>query len=158
MTTTENERLEQRIEQWRGYLRRRQAIHAGDVDELEDHLRDQIGALREAGLDDDEAFLVAVKRMGDLDSLSREFAREYSERLWKQLVASPEADTGSERGKEAVVAVGLAIAAAVAIKLPELFGIRFVDGGADGAFYMRNLSLFVLPLLAGSTKRLRLRM
>jgi hypothetical protein len=150
MATTANERLEQRVDEWRSYLRRRQAIHAGDIDELEDHLRDQISALSEAGLADDEAFLVAVKRMGDLDSLSREFAREYSERLWKQLVASSEADAGSEFGKEAVVAVGLAIAAALAIKLPELFGISLEGGGDESTFfYMRNLSLFTLPLLAG---------
>ena len=45
--------------------------------------------LADAGLATDEAFLVAVKRMGDLDALSREFAREHSDRLWKQLVVSP---------------------------------------------------------------------
>jgi hypothetical protein len=47
------------------------------------------------------------------------------------------------------VAVALAIAAAIALKLPELFGQRL--GGAEPAtsFYMRNLSLFVLPFLAG---------
>jgi len=44
-TTTDT--LEQRIAEWRTYLCRRQAIHACDVDELEDHLRDQIGALGE---------------------------------------------------------------------------------------------------------------
>ena len=38
------------------------------------------------------------------------------------------------------------MAAAVAIKLPALFGIDLDD---DGGFYARNLSLFVLPLLAG---------
>ena len=151
MTATTSERLEQRLDEWRGYLRRRQAIHEADVDELEDHLRGQIDALSEAGLAEDEAFLVAVKRLGDLDSLSREFANEYSERLWKQLVASPEADAGLGfgLGKEAIVAVGLAIAAAAAIKLPVLFGIDYVEEGADAAFYMRNLSLFTLPLLAG---------
>ncbi len=136
--------------EWRAYLRRRQAIHAGDVDELEDHLRDQISALGDAGLADDEAFLVAVKRLGDLDSLSREFAREYSERLWKQLVVSPVSEkSASKAGTEAIVAVGLAIAAALAIKLPELFGISLQGAAADGAFYARNFSLFVLPLLAG---------
>ena len=81
-------RLEAQIEQWRSYLRRRQAFHAVDVDELEDHLRERICELEQAGLDGDEAFLVAVKRMGDLDALSREFAREHSERLWKQLVVA----------------------------------------------------------------------
>ena len=85
--------LEEQIGQWRSYLHRRQAIHSVDVAELEDHLREQIAALSAAGLAADEAFLIAVKRMGDLDTLSREFAREHSERLWKQLV-SP-SDTGA---------------------------------------------------------------
>src|ERR671936_32937 len=77
---------EEQIDQWRGYLRRRQAIHSVDVAEIEDHLREQVAVLMAAGLAADEAFLVAVKRMGKLDALSREFAREHSERLWKQLV------------------------------------------------------------------------
>jgi hypothetical protein len=148
-TTTET--LEQRIAEWRTFLRRRQAIHAVDADELEDHLRDQIAALCESGLSEDEAFLVAVKRMGDLDSLSHEYALEYSERLWKQLVVSSDAeDDRSGTTKEAIVAIGLAIAAAMAVKVPELLGIRFVGGQAEDAlFYMRNLSLFILPFLAG---------
>src|SRR5512147_1066542 len=80
--------LEEQIDHWRNYLRRRQAIHSVDVAELEDHLREQVTGLMNAGLAADEAFLVAVKRMGELDALSREFAREHSERLWKQLVVS----------------------------------------------------------------------
>ena len=83
--------LEESIGEWRAYLRRRKAIHKVDIEELEDHLRSQIRGLVDAGLSDEEAFLVAVKRIGDLDALSREFAREYSERLWKQLVVSPKA-------------------------------------------------------------------
>jgi hypothetical protein len=74
--------LEAEIDRWRSYLRRRQAIHPVDVAELEDHLREQIANLTDAGLSSDEAFLVAVRRMGALDALSREFAREHSERLW----------------------------------------------------------------------------
>src|SRR3990170_1856701 len=84
--------VEEQIARWRSYLGRRQAIHSVDVAELEDHLREQIAVLADAGLAPDEAFLVAVKRMGDLDALSREFAREHSERLWKQLVV-PSADS-----------------------------------------------------------------
>ena len=63
--------LEEQIDQWRTYLRRRQAIHWVDVAELKDHLRDQVAALADAGLSPDEAFLVAVKRMGDLDTFAR---------------------------------------------------------------------------------------
>lgn len=141
--------LEGRIAEWRSHLNRRQAIHAVDADELEDHLRSQVAALEQAGLSEDEAFLIAVKRLGDLDELSREFAREYSERLWKRLVLAPEADqAGGETVKEAIVAVGLAVAAGVAIKLPELFGVSFAGPEWDQVFYARNSSLFVLPLLA----------
>src|SRR5439155_10430724 len=86
--------LEEQIDQWRSYLRRRQAIHSVDVAELEDHLREHVAGLVAAGLATDEAFLVAVKRMGNLDALSREFAREHSDRLWKQLVMSL-SDTGA---------------------------------------------------------------
>jgi hypothetical protein len=148
---TTTEKLEQGIAEWRTFLRRRQAIHAVDADELEDHLRGQIAALCESGLSEDEAFLVAVKRMGDLDSLSHEYALEHSERLWKQLVVSSDAENErSGTAKEAIVAIGLAIVAAMAIKLPALFGIRFVGGQTEDAlFYMRNLSLFILPFLAG---------
>src|ERR687894_1685484 len=81
--------LEEQIEQWRTYLRRQQAIRPVDVEELEDHLRGEVATLRGAGLSENEAFLVAVKRMGALDAISSEFAREHSERLWKQLVIAP---------------------------------------------------------------------
>ena len=35
------------IAQWRTYVRRRQALHRSDVEELEGHLRDQLVALIE---------------------------------------------------------------------------------------------------------------
>ncbi len=141
--------LEEGITEWRSYLRRHQAIHSVDVDELEDHLRSQASALAAAGLSEDEALLIAVKRIGDLDALSREFAREHSERLWKRLVVAPGAGGESDsKGKEALVAVALACAAAVAIKVPELFGVRMQSNQELPAFYVRNFSLFVLPFLA----------
>ena len=84
------ESLELQIAEWRTYVANAPAVNGHDVDELEDHLRHQIADLNAAGLDEDEAFLVAVKRMGDLDAVSREFAREHSDRLWKQLLGSGE--------------------------------------------------------------------
>jgi len=139
--------LEERINEWRSYARRRQAIDATDVDELEDHLRGQVADLQKAGLDEEEAFLIGVKRLGELDTLSREFAREHSERLWKRLVVADAEGGGADWSREALAAVGLAVAAGVAIKVPELFGLRLTDPGPV-SFYLRNFSLFVLPFLA----------
>ena len=136
--------LEPQIDRWREYLRRRQTVHAVDVTELEDHLREVIASLIDGGLAPDEAFLVGVKRLGAIDALSREFAREHSERLWKQLIApAPEAVPRRLR-REPMVALGLAVAAGVLVKLPALVGLDF---DADGGFYARNAALFVLPLL-----------
>ena len=80
---------EDQIAQWRRYLERRKAVAPSDIAELEDHLRTRIASLNAAGLSGDEAFLVAAGRMGALDAVCREFAREHSQRLWKQLVAEP---------------------------------------------------------------------
>ncbi len=80
--------LEQQIDAWRAHLRRSRTITGSDAAELEDHVRKQINSLVAGGLSEDEAFLVAVKRMGAFDALTREFARGHSERLWKQLVLS----------------------------------------------------------------------
>ena len=142
--------LEGQIEEWRSYLRRRQAIRPVDVEELEDHLRGEVAALRGAGLSENEAFLVAVKRMGALDAISNEFAREHSERLWKQLViaSTHAAQPADEARTESIVVFALAMAAGLAIKVPELFGREWGAAGHE-MFYARNLSLFVLPLLTG---------
>ncbi|GAA5088365.1 hypothetical protein GCM10025760_10690 [Microbacterium yannicii] len=137
-------RIEEQISAWRAYVSRPEAIDGRDVDELEDHLRGQIDRLEASGLDGDEAFLVAVKRLGGLDDLSREFAREHSDRLWKQLMF-PGAPRAARSGAGLALAVGLAIGAALAIQLPAVFGIRF---GEDGDFYARFGSLLVLPFLA----------
>jgi hypothetical protein len=145
--------LEKGIAEWRAYLRRQPAIHSVDANELEDRLRSQVNTFVDAGLTEDEAFLIAVKRIGEIDALSREFAGEHSERLWKRLVVAS-GSTGDEasnnRGglKEALVAVALALAAAVAIKIPELFGKKMQMGRELPEFYIRNFSLFALPFLA----------
>ena len=149
---THDETLEPQIAQWRSWLRRRPAIRPADVEELEGHLRDQVAALIDSGLAADEAFLVAVKRMGNLDAVSREFAREHSERLWKQLVATPDGagETGPWTTQETLVVVALAAAAGLAVKLPELFGYPPLVNPDDELlpFYFRNMSFFVLPFLA----------
>ncbi|MEV4657294.1 permease prefix domain 1-containing protein [Micromonospora sp. NPDC049301] len=144
--TVDND-LEGQIAEWRAYIHRRRELHHTDAEELEDHLRSRITELTEAGLRADESFLIAVKRMGSLDELSREFAREHSERLWKQLVlpAEPDAPTAARSRRELPVMVLCAAVAALAIKVPSWFGLGLED---DGSFYARNFSLFALPALA----------
>jgi hypothetical protein len=148
MTVESDNELESQIAEWRTYVHRRRELHDTDAEELEDHLRSRITELTDAGLRADEAFLIAVKRMGSLDELSREFAREHSERLWKQLVlpGEPDVPSAARSRRELAVMVLCAAVAALAIKVPAVFGIDISDD--DAGFYMRNASLFALPALA----------
>jgi hypothetical protein len=138
------ESVEAQIAEWRAYLASAAGVNGHDVDELEDHLRHQIAELNAVGLAPDEAFLVAVKRMGDLDALSREFAREHSGRLWKQLVLSGD-DEPARASSGWLTPLVFAVAAAVAIQVARL-AAGFPD--EEPNWLARNASLFVLPFLA----------
>ena len=139
------ESVESQIAEWRAYVVNAPGVNGQDVDELEDHLRHQITELNAAGLTDDEGFLIAVKRLGDVDSLSREFAREHSDRLWKQLVlAGDDEPAGGASGwLEAFV---LAACAAVAIQVARL--AAGFPNDEEPTWFVRDLSLVVLPFLA----------
>jgi hypothetical protein len=145
------DRVESQIAVWRAYVAKAPALNGRDVDELEAHLRDQIAELDAAGLTADEAFLVAVKRMGDLDSLSREFAREHSGRLWKQLVLKGE-DEPAPPSSGWLEALLFALGAAVVIQVARL-AAGFPE--EQPGWLVRNLSLFVLPFLAAYFARRR---
>jgi len=138
--------FEEQIAQWRTFILERRAVDAPDAEELEDHLRSQIADLVKVGLSDDEAFLVAVKRIGSQDALSREFARVHSSRLWKQLVLTGDAkdDSRPSPRREFWVVTCLAVLAAIAVKVPTLFGLTLAD---DPGFYLRNAGLLVLPMV-----------
>jgi hypothetical protein len=117
--------LEEQIRHWRSQRRRRSPSQSVELDELETALRTQVAHLVDIGLATDEAFLVAAKRIGGVDTLA-------------------------PNRTEAAVAVCLAVAAALAIKVPVLFGVQWnEDNPATVGFYARNLSLLVLPILTG---------
>jgi hypothetical protein len=146
--------LDRLIDAWRDHMGRSRTVIASDVDELEDHLREVVEQLQTSGLAVEEAFLVAVKRMGSVDALTWEFAQEHYDRLWKQLVRGSDrpndgsaSDTAHDsRGATSLwVALGLAIAAGVAIRVPALFGLTLDN---SGFFYPLHFSFFTFPFIA----------
>ena len=143
--------MESQIAEWRAYVANAPGVNGHDVDELEDHLRHQIAELNAAGLTADEGFLIAVKRLGDLDGLSREFAREHSGRLWKQLLSGDEGEPAhlSSGWFETLV---FAVTAAVAVQAARLAADAPDE---EPNWLVRNASLFVLPFLAAYFARRR---
>jgi hypothetical protein len=142
------EAVEAQIAEWRAYVANAAGVNGHDVDELEDHLRNQIAELKAAGLTDDEGFLIAVKRLGDVNALSREYACEHSGRLWKQLLRSGD-DEPARVSTGWVEALVFALGAAVAIQVARLAAGSSPDEEPDWPTWLaRNATLFVLPFLA----------
>ncbi|MFC0681158.1 permease prefix domain 1-containing protein [Lysobacter korlensis] len=137
--------LETDIAEWRARVTGGTALAPADADELESHLRQEVAVLAAAGLSDDEAFLIAVKRLGAIDQLTGEFAREHGERLWKQLGLG-DADRPAGRHGSAIPMVVLAVAAAVLVQVA-----RLAAGLPENAapWFVRNLGLFFLVPLVG---------
>ena len=67
--------LNARIARWRMGLEAGDALTDEALDELEGHLRDEHDDLVERGLSDDEAFLIAARRLGRSEQLDAEFAK-----------------------------------------------------------------------------------
>jgi len=136
--------VDHEIAMWRAALKKEGHLPDDDLQELEDHLRDELEALRATGLEEDEALLIAMKRMGDGIKLSRELARVDSDKVWMQFFERDRRDDRAA-GREAVWVVGAAILAAALGKVPLLFGITMAGPGIET--YALNLSLFVVPIL-----------
>jgi hypothetical protein len=141
--------LEAEVREWRNYLRARGSILESDVEELEGHLREEYAVLSAEGLQPDEAFLIAAKRIGNADALAREFAKVNVERLWKQLLVESDDPAVRRRGaRDIALVVLLAVAAGVLSKLATLAGIAATPFGPHGVAFLRNLSFYILPPLA----------
>lgn len=67
--------LNEQIEEWRCALAQSEAVDKSDIDELESHLREEIERLISLKLSDEEAFWVAIHRVGDTGALAGEFAK-----------------------------------------------------------------------------------
>ncbi|HHW08747.1 MAG TPA: hypothetical protein GXX29_02090 [Firmicutes bacterium] len=142
--------IEQEITNWKQALKEQAGLSADDLQELEDHLRDQMDELERGGLAKREALLIAMLRLGQPQNLIAELSKVHSDRLWKQLFA-PSHTTAQAAGhsrRELVQVILAAVLAALLGKIPLLFGISLSDPTGGGEeFYFRNLSLFVAPVL-----------
>lgn len=67
--------VEHAIRQWRDSLTRSSRLRAEELEELELHLRDSVTALQKRGLSQEEAWLIAQKRLGQRETLKKEFAK-----------------------------------------------------------------------------------
>ncbi len=74
--------LNREIEQWRASLAIAPAFRGENLDELESHLRDSVATLQSRGLSEDEAFLIATRRVGQSSRLEPEFRKVNGTAVW----------------------------------------------------------------------------
>jgi len=67
--------LNQSIRQWRDALAQSAALRAAELDELEQHLRDSMAELHARQLTEEESFLIATRRLGSGEVLTRNFQK-----------------------------------------------------------------------------------
>ncbi|HWQ72415.1 MAG TPA: permease prefix domain 1-containing protein [Desulfitobacteriaceae bacterium] len=140
--------LETQIHSWSDHLRAHGNFSDDNIHELENHLRDEIEDLMAAGLTPDESFLISVKRLGNVDAISHEFAKVNTENLWRHLLIEPMDSQAKQRNRRDIALVVIfALLAGTLFKIPELFGFDFQDPNAE-RFYLNNLSFFILPFIA----------
>lgn len=78
--------LERELDAWKQALGQSDAMHSHDIAELEQHVRDSVAHLVTTGLSEEEAFLVAIHRVGESDHIAREFSQVNGAYIWGQRV------------------------------------------------------------------------
>jgi hypothetical protein len=83
MEHTSNFDLNSAIQRWRHALAQSPALREEDLNELEAHLRDAVSELHARGLSDEEAALIAMRRLGWAETLAQEFSKVNTAALWR---------------------------------------------------------------------------
>ena len=133
-----------------------------ELDALEVQLRVQAGDLLRFGLSAEEAFQVAVGRVGRDEAVTRAFVQDNAAQLMGAAADEPAAGLSGKydeagashaapriagsRLTEFVFVLCLAAGAALAIKVPALFGYAFDDDDVN-PFYALNISFFAFPFV-----------
>jgi len=140
--------LEFNIRSWSDYLRSHGSFKNADILEMESHLRDEIDELTQNGLSTEEAFLIGVKRLGNVNQISHEFHKVNSEDFWKHLLFESKDPIESRKARTNIILViAFSLFAGTLLKVPELFGMHLIDDSSM-MFYFKNISLFLFPFVA----------
>lgn len=75
--------LNEAIMNWRDALTQSPALQGEALKELESHLREGTSDLQRRGLSEEEAFLIATRRLGRGDALGLEFGKANPAALWR---------------------------------------------------------------------------
>ncbi len=74
------------VENWRQELAAQPNLASDDRRELETHLRDAIAGFQQRGLNDEESFWLARRRVGQPQQLGEEFVKANPNQIWRERI------------------------------------------------------------------------
>src|SRR5450432_1822374 len=74
------------VESWRNELAAQPNLASDDRRELETHLRDAIAGFQQRGLNDEESFWLARRRVGQPQQIGEEFVKADPIKIWRERV------------------------------------------------------------------------
>ena len=135
--------LESNVTAWSNQLRSSGKLSEDDIMELEGHLRDQVDELLKNGLMEDEAFLISIKRLGNLSILSKEYSKVNIDDFWKQLLLESDDPIASKKSRRDILFIILfSLLAGTSIKLTTMLGLDI-----ESIAFFKNISFFILPFI-----------
>lgn len=78
--------LEHELQEWKNRFGQQMAMRDNDVEELEQHVRDSVVELTSKGLAEEEALLIATRRVGAPSEVGREFEKVQPGYAWARRV------------------------------------------------------------------------
>ncbi len=76
--------LKTELQKWRKKFSKHESTTLENSEELENHVLDSVDGLKERGLSEEEAFLVAKHRVGDVDKIAVENSKVNEDIIWKK--------------------------------------------------------------------------
>ena len=133
---------------WTQHVKEKMKLSETERENLESALREKIKVLTDAQLDDEEAFLIAAKRLAKENEYALAVKTEGD--LWKQVsVKAKETKPEPFALKPILLVIVFALIAGTLSKIPEWF-FKPADGWsmAYEMLVFKNITLWVLPLVA----------
>ncbi len=132
--------LETNIRSWNDLIRDKGNFTESDLLELENHLRDEIDDLLGAGLTEEEAFIISIKRLGNISAISNEYSK-INANLWKYLMS--DTTTKSQHLFQIFLIMIFTLISGTLFNIPSIFGYS-----PNEIFFIKNISVFILPFVA----------
>jgi hypothetical protein len=111
--------VETALQRWRTRMSQVPGVSRDRLEELESHLRDSIDRLRAAGLAEDEAWMIAERRLGHSQALGTEFTK------MEDLVAGAKPESKAAARNRSIIAIGAGFAlTALVFHTVVYFGFR----------------------------------